>query len=218
MNSERTGPKDSLFAKYEEVNKEYPDSAIYFFNYGLELYQYATDSSTGKRVANADELIKKAQEKLLTSVKLNPNYPQAYLVLGQISYNEGVEFQVLGKPKGNSNPAELKQRQEYRALAIKRFDEAVPYLEKVEQLLGTQGKLKKADKVALRDSYDMLVTIYESKKDKTKSDYWTTKYNDVDKVPLTYTGKSMQFSPSGLHGFFIYRSAKCRLAFTTNCF
>ena len=54
----------------------------------------------GKRVANADELIKKAQEKLLTSVKLNPNYPQANLVLGQISYNQGVEFQVLGKPKG----------------------------------------------------------------------------------------------------------------------
>ena len=66
----------------------------------LELYQYATDTSTGKRVANSDELIKKAQEKLLTSVKLNPNYPQAYLVLGQISYNEGVEFQVSGKTEG----------------------------------------------------------------------------------------------------------------------
>ena len=93
----KNGPKDSLFAKYEQINKEYPDSAIYFFNYGLELYQYATDTSTGKRVANSDDLIKKAQDKLLTSVKLNPNYPQSYLVLGQISYNEGVEFQVLGK-------------------------------------------------------------------------------------------------------------------------
>ena len=178
----KDGPKDSLFAKYEQINKEYPDSAIYFFNYGLELYQYATDTSTGKRIANADELIKKAQEKLLTCVKLNPNFPQAYLVLGQISYNEGVEFQVLGKPKGNTNAEELKQRQDYRALAVKRFDEAVPYLEKVDQLLGPQGKLKKADKVTLRESYDMLVTIYESKKDKPKIDSWTEKYNDVDKV------------------------------------
>ena len=115
-------------------------------------------------------------------MKLNPSFPQAYLVLGQISYNEGVEYQVLGKPKANSNPAELKQRQDYRALAAKRFDEAVPYLEKVDQLLGTQGKLKKADKVALRESYDMLVTISESKKDKAKIDSWTAKYNDVDKV------------------------------------
>jgi hypothetical protein len=178
----KNGPKDSLFAKYEQINKEHPDSAIYFFNYGLELYQYATDTSTGKRVTNADDLIKKAQDKLLTSVKLNPNYPQSYLVLGQISYNEGVEFQVLGKPKGNTNAEELKKRQEYRALAVKRFDEAVPYLEKVDQLLGSQGKLKRADKVALRDSYDMLVTIYESKKDKAKTDSWTDKYNNVDKV------------------------------------
>jgi hypothetical protein len=88
----------------------------------------------------------------------------------------------LGKPKGNTNAAELKQRQDYRAQSAKKFDEAIPYLEKVEQLLGSQPKLKKADKVALRDSYDMLVTIYESKKDQAKIAYWTDKYNNVDKV------------------------------------
>ena len=178
----KDGPKDSLFAKYEQINKEHPDSAIYFFNYGLELYQYSSDTSSGKRVANYEELTKRAQDKLQTCVKLNPSFPQAYLVLGQISYNQGVEYQVLGKPKGNTNAEELKQRQDYRALAAKRFDEAIPYLEKVDQLLGSQGKLKKADKVALRESYDMLVTIYEAKKDKPKIDFWTEKYNDVDKV------------------------------------
>jgi hypothetical protein len=178
----KSGNKDSLFSEYEEINKEHPDSAIYFFNYGLELYQYATDTSTGKRVANSDDLIKKAQDRLLTSYKLNPNYPQTSLVLGQISYNEGVEFQILGKPKGNTNADELKKRQDYRAMSVKKFDEAIPYLEKVDQLLGTQGKLRKADKVALRDAYDMLITIYESRKDKPKIDAWTDKYNNVDKV------------------------------------
>lgn len=181
-NLRKNGPKDSLFAKYEQINKQHPDSGIYFFNYGLELYQYATDTSTGKRVANSDELMHNAQDKLLTSVKLTPNYPQAYLVLGQIAYNEGVEFQVLGKPKGNTNAEELKKRQDYRAQSVKKFDEAIPYLEKVDQLLGIQPKLKKADKVALRDAYDMLITIYESKKDKPKIDAWTDKYNNVDKV------------------------------------
>jgi hypothetical protein len=178
----KSGNKDSLFAEYEIINKEHPDSAIYYFNYGLELYQYATDTSTGKRVANSDDLIKKAQDRLLTSYKLNPNYPQTSLVLGQISYNEGVEFQILGKPKGNTNADELKKRQDYRAMSVKKFDEAIPYLEKVDQLLGSQGKLRKADKVALRDAYDMLITIYESKKDKPKIDAWTDKYNNVDKV------------------------------------
>jgi hypothetical protein len=133
-------------------------------------------------VANANEYIKKAQEKLNTSLKLNPSYPQTSLVLGQILYNEGVELQVLGKPKGNTTPAELKQRQEYRAQSAQKFDEAIPYLVKVDQLLGSAAKLKKSDKVALRDSYDMLVTIYESKKDNAKISYWTDKYNNVDKV------------------------------------
>ncbi len=45
----KNGPKDSLFAKYEQINTEHPDSSIYFFNYGLELYQYATDTTTGKK-------------------------------------------------------------------------------------------------------------------------------------------------------------------------
>jgi len=178
----KNGPKDSLFAKYEEINKQHPDSAIYFYNYGLELYQYASDTSTGKRTANADELTSRAQEKLLTSIKLNPSYPQAYLILGQISYNQGVEFQVLGKPKGNTNAEELKKRQDYRTQSAKKFDEAIPYLVKVDQLLGGQAKLKKADKVSLRDSYDMLIEIYQSKKDKPKIDAWTDKYNNVDKI------------------------------------
>jgi hypothetical protein len=179
----KTGPKDSLFAKYESINKSHPDSAIYFFNYGLELYQYATDTSTGKRVANADELIQKAQDKLQASLKINPNYPQAYLVLGQIQYNQGVELQLLGKPKGNTNPDELKKRQDYRAQATKDFEQAIPYLEKVDQLLGGQGKLKKADRVSLKDAYDMLINIYDSaKKDKAKVDLYTDKYNNVDKL------------------------------------
>jgi hypothetical protein len=178
----KSGPKDSLFALYENINISHPDSAIYFFNYGLELYQYASDTSSGKRVANSGDLIKKAQDKLLASLKLNPNYPQAYLVLGQISYNQAVEFQLLGKPRGNTNPDELKKRQEYRAQAVVRFDQAIPYLEKVDQILAPQGKLKKADKITLRDAYDMLIPIYESKKDKAKVDFWTEKYNNVDKI------------------------------------
>jgi len=178
----KNGPKDSLFATYEAINLQHPDSAIYFFNYGLELYQYASDTSSGKRNANVDDLTQKAQEKLQTSLKLTPNYPQTSLVLGQIAYNQGVEYQTLGKPKGNTNAAELKQRQDYRAMSTKKFDEAVPYLEKVDQLLGSRDKLKKADKVALKDAYDMLITIYEAKKDTAKAALWTDKYNNVDKI------------------------------------
>jgi hypothetical protein len=64
---------------------------------------------------------------------------------------------------------------------IAKFDEAVPYFEKVDQLLGAQGKLKMEEKSVLKDAYDLLVTVYEIKGDKTKATFWTEKFNDVDK-------------------------------------
>ena len=51
-------------------HKALPDSSTYFFNYGLEMYQYASDTTSGKRPANSDELVKKAQEKLSKSLAI----------------------------------------------------------------------------------------------------------------------------------------------------
>jgi hypothetical protein len=178
----KNGPKDSLFAKYDEIIRERPDSAIYFFNYGLELYQYASDTTKGPVPSNADALTKKAQEMLAQSLKLNPDYPQANLVMGQISYNQGIEIQQQTKTIKGSKPEDLKKRAEIRAEAIKKFDEATPYFEKIDQLLGKSGELKRADKSALKDAYDLLVTISEQKKDKEKAAAWTDKYNNVEKI------------------------------------
>jgi hypothetical protein len=181
-NWRKNGPKDSLFAEYENINKAFPDSAIYYFNFGLELYQFASDTSKGPVPANVDELIKRAQEKLSKSLQLNPNYPQASLVLGQISYNEGIALQQQAKTIKGSKPEDLKKRADLKVEAISKFDEAIPYFEKIDQELGKEGVLKRVDKNALRDSYDLMVTIYEQKKDKDKAAAYTDKYNNVEKV------------------------------------
>jgi len=178
----KKGTKDQLFAKYEEIVKQFPDSSVYFFNYGLELYQYSSDTSTGKRPDNADELIKKAQDNLSKSLQLNPNYPQASLVLGQILYNAGVDLQQQAKVIKGPKPEDVKKRTDLRAEATKKFDEAIPYFEKVDGLLGSKGKLKKQDRDTLKDSYDLLITIYQQKNVKDKETVYTDKYNNVDKV------------------------------------
>ncbi|HMH35125.1 MAG TPA: hypothetical protein VK543_18945, partial [Puia sp.] len=87
----KSGNKDSLFAKYEDVTKKFPTNHLFWYNYGLEMYQYASDTSKGKRPANSDELTAKAQQSLTKSLEIKPDYPQAALVLGQISYNSGVD-------------------------------------------------------------------------------------------------------------------------------
>jgi tetratricopeptide (TPR) repeat protein len=177
------GNKDSLFVEYDTIVAHFPKNYLFFFNFGLELYQYAGDTSSGQRPANADTLIAKAQVMLKSCLALQPDYPQAALVLGQISYNQGVDLQAQVKKLHGATPDVVKQRTDLRAATNKKFDEAIPYFEKVDQDLGSKGKLKMEEKSALKDAYDLLITIYEAKgpDGKAKADAYTNKYNNVDK-------------------------------------
>jgi hypothetical protein len=114
-------------------------------------------------------------------LEIQPDYPQAALVLGQISYNAGVDLQAQTKKIPGKAPDDIKKRADLRVAAGKKFDEAIPYLEQVDKDLGAQGKLKKDQRDALKDAYDILTTIYQEKNIKDKIDYWTNKYNNVDK-------------------------------------
>jgi hypothetical protein len=180
-NFREKGPKDSLWAEYDRIVAKFPKNHLFFFNYGLELYQYANDTSSGHRPDNYDALIAKSQEMLKKCLELQPDYPQAALVLGQISYNAGVDLQAQTKKITGKTPDDVKKRADLRVAAGKKFDEAIPYFEMVDKDLGSQGKLKMEQKSALKDAYDLLTNIYEDKRLKDKIDYWTNKYNNVDK-------------------------------------
>ncbi|MBS1975541.1 MAG: hypothetical protein JST13_14415, partial [Bacteroidetes bacterium] len=178
----KSGNKDSLFAEYEHVISEMPNSYVFVYNYGVELYNAAIDTSSGKRPANSEALITKSKEALNKALQIKPDYAQAYLLLGQMAYNEAVELKETTKDIKGKTPADVKKRADIRVSAGKKFDEALPYLEKVDQILGPQGKLKQEEKRALKDAYDLTITIYEQKSNKDKASEYTKKFNDVDKL------------------------------------
>ncbi|HLY68879.1 MAG TPA: hypothetical protein VKR53_04075 [Puia sp.] len=175
----KSGNKDSLFAAYDRVVAKFPNNNIFLYNYGLEMYQYASD--TTKRPANAEELVNRAKDLLNKSLQIKPDYPQAALILGEISYNEAVDMQARARTIKGSTPDATKKRADLREQAMKKYDESIPFFQKVEADLASKGKLKMDDKTALRGAYDSLVTIYEQKKQKDKADAYTLKYNDIDK-------------------------------------
>jgi hypothetical protein len=180
------GTKEQLFAKYDEIIKEQPNNHVYYFNYGVELYQTAYDNDETKRPPNSKELIDKSREMLNKSIQLKPDYANAQMLLGQIAYNQGVDLNKLqgaikGTPTKKLTPEETKKKDELKKQMVAKFDEAIPYFEKVDQLLGTQGKLKMEEKSVLKDAYDLLATIYEIKGDKDKTTTWSEKFADVDK-------------------------------------
>ena len=181
------GDKKTLFSKYEALTAQDPTNYLYVYNYGIELYKEAYKEDPTKRPANADEMIDKAAVNIKKALDLKPDYAPANLVLGQILYNQGVDISTKSKeikaPAGAKlKPEDLKKKDDMKSQMMKKFDDAVPYLEKVDQLLGSQAKLKMEEKTNLKDSYDLLITIYDQKGQKDKSKAFEDKFNNVDKV------------------------------------
>jgi hypothetical protein len=180
------GTKEELFSKYEQVIKENPDNHLFYFNYGVELYQAGYNQDSTKRPANSAELITRATEQLQKSIEKKADYANSQMLMGQIRYNQGVDINNVNKtirpPQGGKlKPEQLKKKEDLRVEMNKKFDEALSYFAKVDQILGTQGKLKLDDKNILKDSYDLTITIYEQKQNADKVTEYTTKFNDVDK-------------------------------------
>ncbi|HJU46474.1 MAG TPA: hypothetical protein VJ647_06805 [Chitinophagaceae bacterium] len=192
--------KATLYKKYDEMIAKEPENYIFPYNYGIELYKEAYETDSAKRSASPKELIPRAEAMIRRSLELKPDYLQANLVLGQILYNQAVEFNTqqrmlkLGVPVSKLTPEDIKQKEDLKAEMIKKFDEAIPYLEKVGNTLSSQGKLKGEDKNLLKSAYDLLTTIYDNKqtaKDlpedqkqafKKKMEEYQDKFNSVDKI------------------------------------
>ena len=129
-----------------------PNNSVYPYNYGVELYKQAyampTDSITGNRSAGSQEIITKAEGLLQKSLEIKPDNMQVNIALGQMLYNDAVEFNKQermfkpGIPNSKLTPEEIKQKEELKSKMLKKFDDAIPYLEKVGNTLGSQGKVK----------------------------------------------------------------------------
>jgi tetratricopeptide (TPR) repeat protein len=179
--------KPKLFEKYESLVAENPTDTTSIYNYAVELYLYSYNEDPAKRPANAAELIGKAEVNMKKVIELNPKNASANLVLGQIAYNRGVDINNAMKaikPQGNVKlkPEDLKKKDDLRAQAGKEFDAAIPYFEKVDEILGGMGKLHMEDKKNLKEAYDLLINIYDNKNNKDKVKVYEDKFNNVEKV------------------------------------
>ena len=181
------GSKDELFAKYEEVTKANPTNPIFYYNYAVELYKTAYNEDSTQRPANSKELTEKAMQNVEKSIELDAKYPNSRMLLGQIYYNQAVDIinkNKTIKPKGNVKltPVQLKEKETLRQESNKKFDQAIEQFTKIDELLGSQGKLKMEEKQFLKDSYDLLITIYEQRQNTEKAGVYTEKFNNVDKI------------------------------------
>ncbi len=182
-----SGDKKALFAQYEKILAKNPSDYLTLYNYSIELYQSAYNDTITLRPPNSAETIDKVEVNMKKVIELKPDYINGYLVLGKVIFNKANDISNESKkirPQGNIKlkPDELKKKADLRDQATKKFDEAIPYFEKIDALLGSQGKLKGEDKRALKDTYDLLSAIYDYKGNKEKSNLYTDKLMNTEKV------------------------------------
>jgi hypothetical protein len=182
-----SGNRQDLLTKYEAIVAKDPNNYLYVFNYGVELYKDGYKDTISLRPANSEQMIDKAAANMKKVIELKPDFPQADLVLGQILFNKGVDISKKMKAiklpaSGKMKPEDQKMKDDLKTQMLAKFDEAVPYFEKVEQLLGSKGKLKMEEKSNLKDTYDLLINIYEQKGSKDKVKDYEDKFNNVDKA------------------------------------
>jgi tetratricopeptide (TPR) repeat protein len=179
--------KKALFAKYKDMIAKNPSDHLPLYNYAVENYLFAYTPELDKRPAGSAEMIDEAESSLKKVLELKPDYGNAMLLLGQIAFNKGVDLNNQSKtirpPAGGKlKPEDLKKKQDLRAMGDKKFDEAIPYFEKLDELLGAKGKLPMEEKKGLKDAYDLLITIFENKAKPDKVKIYEEKFNNVEKV------------------------------------
>jgi hypothetical protein len=97
---------------------------------------------------------------------------------------------------------QLKEKETLRQESGKKFDQAIEQFVKIDELLGGQGKLKMEEKQFLKDSYDLLITIYEQKQNTEKAGFILRSSHNVDKVSLR-AGNVKYFKGRSDPSFFI---------------
>lgn len=181
------GDKSTLYAKYEDAIAKNPADFSNRYNYAIELYGDAYKPNITERPANSAEMITKSEQQLRKVLELKPDYPQANLVLGQLLYNQAIDLNNEAKaikvvaPATKLKPEDQKKKDDLKAQVSKKFDESIPYFEKVDQVLSPQPKLKMDEKGFLKDALDLLITIYDQKGNKEKVKVYEDKFNNVDK-------------------------------------
>ncbi|MFM7839769.1 MAG: hypothetical protein ACKO6K_09395, partial [Chitinophagaceae bacterium] len=148
----KKGDMNEVFKKYDEILTK-SDYYLFIYNYAVELVQYALPQGDEKKPEDAPELLKKAFALLKRCAEKEPEYPNTYQLLGSLIVNEldvlreqnkalKVKAAAPGKPlkpeEKKENEEITKKKDAILAQMKGKYDEALVYFLKVDDLLGTK--------------------------------------------------------------------------------
>jgi hypothetical protein len=162
----KTGDKEALFAKYEDLMKKNPAKYSLPFNYAAEVFNYLYIGE--KKPANAGVLKNKLTDILKTAINLDKGI-DAKMLMTRHLYNAAYDYQDSSKSIKGVKPADVKKKNDYKALFLKSVDDAIPYGLAVTDYFAALSTLKPVQKANYKNMLDIVSQLYATKGDLKKS-------------------------------------------------
>jgi hypothetical protein len=172
--------KDALYKKYEEMIARNPNKYVLRYNYSVEMYNalYTGDN----KPTNITEMEGKMIEQLKKAMEVNPQSADAALLMTRHYYNQAYDRgEDLNKIKG-TKPEDVKKKADLKALVARHLDDAIKYGEQCMATYNGVTTLKTHDKTNIKIASDILMRLYEQKKNTEKMNFYKKKMEDVDKM------------------------------------
>ena len=177
----KSGNKEALYAKYEELMKRYPNEYKWSYNLAVDMFNelYTGDNKPANPVAMKAKLT----EVLKASIAAQGDKGiDAKMLMTRHTYNDAYDYQDSAKKIKGVKPEDVKKKNDAKAFFLKKVDECIPYAEQVVTFYAAQATLKPAQKANYKIALDLLSQMYAAKGDLKKSGEYEKKKAEADKL------------------------------------
>ena len=165
-----------LFAKYEELIPKYPNKIVLPYNYSVELYNH---TYVGDKPADYKESQAKLETMIKKTLSLDKEYADANILMARHFYNLVYDLQDEQRAIKGTTPADQTKRNAIKAQLQSKADEMIPYAMTAYTNLESKATLKASEKGNLKIVTDLLVSAYEIKGDKEKTELYKQKLESL---------------------------------------
>ena len=168
-----------LFSAYEQLIAMQPDTLNNSLSYASEMFDYLYIKNTAdKKPADYDAVASKIEANIKKTLAKDYEPLSSNLIIAQLYYNQGLDQVNEAEKIKSTKPDDVKKKNDLKAKAITKYDQALPYTEKVTALLEAKGTATNGrEKHTLKNMYIMLGDMYTAKGDKAKAAEYDKKYS-----------------------------------------
>jgi hypothetical protein len=173
-------PKDkkALFAKYEELLPKYSKEYYLYYNYAVELFNYADISDP--RPADYKAMQGRLESILKTAIELDKTKPEANFLMAVHYYNMIYDIQDETRAIKTNTAADQKKKADINARAKETAEKMIPYAMAAIDMYAAKEKLKASEKGNYKKLIGYVADAYDVKGEKAKGDEFRKKSDTIN--------------------------------------